>query len=280
MSSKRLDKLNLICYAGNTMGKAKYPTEHDKTQYMALKWLEGLGYKCGLEANVKINRRNYRVDVYGEQGDNKVVIECGHTPKQKLRKLKEYIAKLYIWPIGSGEPIVWDDNADIDVCQSCGRIKSHIDFKEFNLDEFIKYKIPTNVEFMGGYLSYDDIPVRTIIKKLRKDGIVQMRQNGLTYEEIGNTIGVSKERVRQLLPINMRGELKGHKKKEYKKDVYLRDLGEQLKNNQAIKIIAKDLVEAKNIRARWYSYFGNKAGTRRIKEGNTYFVYLWLKVVK
>jgi len=35
----------------------------------------------------------------------------------------------------------------------------------------------------------------------RRDGIVKLREAGLTYAQIGHTLGISKERVRQIFKL-------------------------------------------------------------------------------
>jgi len=255
------------------MAKRKYPTEHDKIQYMALRWLENLQYRCSLETKIMIDGKSYRVDVYGEKDNDKIIIECGYSVPKKLKRLQKFATRLYVWPLDSTEPIVWNDG--IEICPSCGRIKNSVTCKEFNIGKFLKLKIPKEARIAGGYLSYNDIPKGVIIKKVRAEEIIQMRQSGLTYKEIGSAFGISAERVRQILPREMHGRTKPRKYYNH-----LIVMGEDLTNNQAIRVTNITLTESQHIRAEWRSHFKDRARSKNIKENNTYTVYLWLKDIK
>ena len=211
------------------------PTLHDMTEFQAAKWLEYRGYNVMLEFSIRVARSRYRVDVYGESNGNEVVIECGHARLEKMECLKENVDSLYIWPLDSTEPILW--HKGIIVCKTCGCIcPNKLDVGVFDTTEFVRYKAKfgyikssgivtqaKNCQELVGELGNrlhdgwnlengsvkNDIEVREIRDKESDNRLQQiclLRSEGLTYRQIGKQVGLSYERVRQLLPKGLRGQ--------------------------------------------------------------------------
>ena len=199
-------------------------TQHNMVQYRAVKWLESLGYKCNIEVSIKVKEKLYKVDVFGVKDELITIIECGYSPKEKLERIASSVNTLYIWPLNQNEPIIW--NEKIDMCKTCGGITKNDAVNNFNIDDYLEYRatvkygtgmtpgeIKKIMKRLGSIVhiksdEFNDTMVKqALIKKVRKDEIIRMRNDGLTYEEIGNHLGITRERVRQLLPKSKRGRI-------------------------------------------------------------------------
>jgi len=57
---------------------------------------------------------------------------------------------------------------------------------------------------------------------------------------------------------------------------FLRDMGKDLKDEQAIQVKTKDTTEAKRVQNRWRAYFKSEAHTRKeVQKDGSVIVYLW-----
>lgn len=184
-------------------------SQHDKVQYASFKWLESKGYKCEMERTFIISRgkKRVRVDVFGINAEGKTaVIECGHSFISKLNQLTNAFDTVYVWSLDASEPIIYNLGNDTDICGSCGCIKNYnnIGTLQFSLSDFIKLRLGNLPE--TDFLTVEDLkPI--FVKKSRANRILEMRKVGATYEQIGKLVGLSKERVRQILPEGLRGKV-------------------------------------------------------------------------
>lgn len=190
---------------------------HRATQLRAVKWLESRGFAASIEYPLALGDRRFRVDAYGTKGGYSAVIECGYSPKFRLEEISKVVDELYIMSLGDEIPVLW--HPTMRICGGCGRLYTKVN--DFDESELRKYYFSCGNNHNG---ENSDVPDWNYIQAMpntpsylsneRMVKICNLRREGFTYEQIGGEFGITRERVRQLLPKKLRGHLPGSSKSQ------------------------------------------------------------------
>jgi len=89
------DHENLFCSVKCSRGWLNNLPSNESQKHINLKEtcstiLKKLGWRVEIEKWVTVNGNHYKIDVYAEMGGQKLLVECGYCPKEKLEDLRQH----------------------------------------------------------------------------------------------------------------------------------------------------------------------------------------------